>query len=76
MTSQGVEEHDLSYQEVAEYVGTFQEAVTGDFILMPGLMTYNEWIAWRKVAGKRPTRALGCDRATTSAEESALTGGT
>ena len=72
MTSQGTEEHDLSYQEVAEYVGTFEEAVTGDVIRMPRLMTYNEWIAWRKVAGKRPTRALGCDRATTSAEESAL----
>ena len=72
MTSQEVEEHDLSYQEVAEYDGTFEEAVTGDVIPKPKLMIYNEWIAWRKVAGKRPTRALGCDRATTSAEESAL----
>jgi hypothetical protein len=43
------EEHDLSYQEVAEYDGKFEEAVTGGVILMPELMTYNEWIAWRKV---------------------------
>jgi hypothetical protein len=72
MTFQGAEEHDLSYQEVAEYGGSFEEAVTGGVIFMPELMTYNEWIAWRKVEGKRPTKALGCDRATTSAEESAL----
>ena len=72
MTSQGAEEHELSYQEVAEYEGTFEEAVTEDVIPMPGLMTYNEWIAWRKVGGKRPTKALGCDRATTSTEEAAL----
>ena len=72
MTFQGAEEHDLSYQEVAEYEGSFEEAVTGGVIFMPELMTYNEWIAWRKVEGKRPTKALGCDRATTSAEESAL----
>ena len=72
MTSGEVAVHDMSYQEVAEYDGTFEEAVTGDIIPKPKLMTYNDWIAWRKVTGKRPTKAIGCDRATTSAEEAAL----
>ncbi len=72
MTSGEVAVHDMSYQEVAEYDGTFEEAVAGDIIPKPKLMPYNDWIAWRKVTGKRPTKAIGCDRATTSAEEAAL----
>ena len=72
MTSGEVAVHDMSYQEVAEYDGTFEEAVTGDIIPKPKLMPYNDWIAWRKVTGKRPTKAMGCDRTTTSAEEAAL----
>ena len=72
MTSGEAAVHDMSYQEVAEYDGTFEEAVAGDIIPKPKLMPYNDWIAWRKVIGKRPTKANGCDRATTSKEEAAL----
>ncbi len=72
MTSGEAAVHDMSYQEVAEYDGTFEEAVGSDIIPKPRLMQYNDWIAWRKATGKRPTKKLGSERATTSGEESEL----
>jgi hypothetical protein len=41
-------------------------------VFVPELMPFNEWIAWRKKEGMRPTKHHGCARPTTSLEEAGL----
>ena len=72
MTSLEAEEGDMSIGEVANYEGTFEDAVGDMAIPVPELMPFNEWISWRKKEGLRPTKRLGCVRATTSQEEAEL----
>ena len=72
MTSFEAEEVDLSYQEVANFEGTFEDAVEAMKVLQPDLMSFNDWIAWRKTDGLRPTKRHGSERTTKSKEESLL----
>ena len=72
MTSLEAEEGDMSIGEVANYEGTFEDAVSDMTIPVPELMPFNEWISWRKKEGLRPTKKHGCARATTSLEEAEL----
>jgi len=72
MTSLEAEEGDMSIEEVANYEGTFEDAVSDMTIPEPELMPFNKWVSWRKKEGLRPTKRLGCARATTSQEEAEL----
>ena len=67
-----IEEHDLQYQEVANFDGTFEEAVTACVVPVPNVMSFNQWIAWRKGDGMRPTQAHGSARTTKPNEESEI----
>ena len=67
-----IEDDASDYQEVANFEGTFEEAVTKCVVPVPSVMSFNQWIAWRKGDGMRPTRAHGCARTTKPSEESAI----
>ena len=67
-----IEEHALEYQEVANFEGTFEEAVTKCVVPVPNVMSFNQWIAWRKGDGMRPTGAHGSERTTRPNEESEI----
>jgi hypothetical protein len=56
MTSLEAEEGDMSIEEVANYEGTFEDAVSDMTIPVPELMPLDEWISWRKKKGLRPTK--------------------
>ena len=69
MTALEEEVGDMPFEEVANYEGTFEDAVSDMTIPEPELMPLNKWVSWRKKEGLRPTKRLGCGRATTSQEE-------
>ena len=56
MTSLEAEEGDMSIEEVANYEGTFEDAVSEMVIPEPELMQFNDWLSWRKKEGLRPTK--------------------
>ena len=72
MTALEAEVGDMSIEEVANYEGTFEDAVSEEVIPEPELMQFNDWLIWRKKEGSRPTKRQGCIRATTSYEEAEL----
>jgi len=72
MTALEAEVGDMSFEEVANYEGTFEDAVSEEVIPQPELMQFNDWQIWRKKEGLRPTKRLGCIRATTTQEEAEL----
>ncbi len=72
MTPIETEEGDMSIGEVANYEGTFEDAVSEEAIPQPELMQFNDWQIWRKKEGLRPTKRQGCIRATTTHEEAEL----
>ena len=72
MTPPEEEESDGSVAEVANYEGSFEDAVNDTIVPVPGLMSFNDWISWRAKDGMRPTKKHGSARASTSIEESGL----
>ena len=48
MTALEAEVGDMSFEEVANYEGTFEDAVSEEVIPQPELMQLNDWQIWRK----------------------------
>ena len=48
MTSLEAEEGDMSVEEVANYEGAFEDAVSDMTIPETELMPFNKWVSWRR----------------------------
>ncbi len=49
MTALKEEVGDMPFEEVTNYKGTFEDAVSEEVIPQPELMQFNDWQIWRKI---------------------------
>ena len=72
MAALAEEAEEIQFEEVANYPGTFEDAVNEEGFPEPAVMQFNQWQSWRKEEGLRPTRSRGCSRTTSTLEEADL----